>query len=479
MRKNSLKANTFYSIIKSCSTIIFPLITFPYISRVLLAENIGKINFSNSIVSYFTMLASLGITTYAVRECSHVKENIEELENTSSEIFTINILTTILAYSLLAISLIVFPNLSSYKKLILIQSINIIFVTLGADWINTALEDFKYITIRTFVFQLFSLVLMFLFVKEPRDYLKYAIITVISSSGGNLLNIFYRRKYCKIKIVFHVNLKKHLLPIMTLFAMILAQQIFVNSDTTILGIFKGDYQVGLYTTSVKIYNIINTFMSSIAWVVMPKLATSFAKKDFENINDTLKFIVGFTATVGIPIVLGVFLLASDIIKFIAGTEFINASGSLKILAISLLFSLCWGVVMNMLLLPDGKDGICLKACSVSAVFNIGFNLVLIPIWGLMAAACTTAVSQVIGFIICLPHLNEKIRFYIPKSLILSILIGGMSIVVICFFNKLILMDNSFFLIITVIECAIIYLLIQLIFKNYWILDMFSSIKKRF
>ena len=277
MRKNSLKANTFYSIIKSCSTIIFPLITFPYISRVLLAENIGKINFSNSIVSYFTMLASLGITTYAVRECSYVKENIEELENTSSEIFTINILTTILAYSLLAISLIVFPNLSSYKKLIVIQSINIIFVTLGADWINTALEDFKYITIRTFVFQLFSLVLMFLFVKEPRDYLKYAIITVISSSGGNLLNIFYRRKYCKIKIVFHVDLKKHLPPIMTLFAMILAQQIFVNSDTTILGIFKGDYQVGLYTTSVKIYNIINTFMSSISsyFVYASSLYVSF------------------------------------------------------------------------------------------------------------------------------------------------------------------------------------------------------------
>lgn len=478
MQKNSLKVNTLYSIIKSCSTIIFPLITFPYISRVLLTENVGKINFSSSIVSYFAMLASLGITTYAVRECSYVKEDKMRLEKTSSEIFSINILTTIIAYILLIVLLFIFPKLKSYNLLIVIQSLSIVFTTLGADWINTAMEDFRYITLRTFFFQLLSLICMFLFVKSPGDYLKYAAITVISSSGGNLVNIFYRRKYCKIKVGLHLNLKKHLPPILTLFAMILAQQIFVNSDTTILGIIKGDYQVGLYTTSVKIYNIINTFISSIAWVVMPKLATSFSKKDYININSILKFIIGFTCTVGIPIVLGLFLLAPEIIDFIAGPNYINASSSLRVLALALFFSLGWGVVMNMLLLPDGEDKVCLKACSISAVMNIILNLLFIPRYGLVAAALTTTLSQFIGLLVCIPKINKNITFYVSKKFIVAVLAGSISIVVIFLFNRLLLLTNTLFLILTIFESSLVYFIIQLLLKNYWVEDMLKSLKKR-
>lgn len=167
--------------------------------------------------------------------------------------------------------------------------------TLGADWINSALEDFRYITLRTFGFQILSLLLMFIFVHKPEHYFIYTCISVISSSGGNLMNIFYRRKYCKISFVGFkktigensgeiilgeksgIHWKQHMPPIMLLFSMLIAQTIFVSVDTTMLGIMRNDREVGLYSTSTKIYNMINQVVASIALVVMPQLSYWFRK----------------------------------------------------------------------------------------------------------------------------------------------------------------------------------------------------------
>ena len=252
MNQPSVKKNTVFNIIKTLSTIIFPLITFPYISRILHAENIGKINFGASIVSYVSLIASLGVTTYAVRECSKVRFDQNRLNETASQIISINIISTCIAYIALFLLLLFWKSVLNYRILILIQSLSILFATLGADWLNTAMEDFKYITIRTFVFQLIALIAMFVFVHKPEHYLVYAIISIISSSGGNIVNIFYRRKYCKIHLTLKIEWSKHLPPIILLFAMILSQTIFVNVDTTMLGIMRSDFEVGLYSTSTKI-----------------------------------------------------------------------------------------------------------------------------------------------------------------------------------------------------------------------------------
>lgn len=152
MGNENVKKNTVYSIIKSCSSLLFPLVTFPYISRILLTDNVGKVNFGNSIISYFSLIASLGVTTYAIRECAKVKHNEKELEKVASQIISINICTTIISYIGLFILLLFAKPLASYRQLIIIQSTVILFTTLGADWLNTAMEDFKYITLRTVFF---------------------------------------------------------------------------------------------------------------------------------------------------------------------------------------------------------------------------------------------------------------------------------------------------------------------------------------
>ena len=187
MKKKSLGVNAFLNGLRSVLNLFFPLITFPYVSRVLSVSGIGIYNFSNTYISYFVLIAGLGIATYAVREGAKYRENNTKINDFASQIFSLNIISTIIAYLLLLMSLIVFKNLNRYVSCILIFSLQILFTTLGTEWVYTIYEDYAYITIRSIIFKIISIILLFLLVRKPKDYLIYAAITVFSAVGSNLL----------------------------------------------------------------------------------------------------------------------------------------------------------------------------------------------------------------------------------------------------------------------------------------------------
>ncbi|MDW5473045.1 oligosaccharide flippase family protein [Limosilactobacillus reuteri] len=199
MKRKSLKINAILNGFKSLLSLIFPLITFPYVSRVLSVNGIGKYNFSKSIIGYFLLIAALGISTYGVREGTKYRDNIEKIDQFASEIFTINVFSAILAYILLFLCLLLFSKLHSYFICILIFSIQIGFSVIGIDWLFTIYEDFVYITIRSIIFQILSILLLFIFVRHSGDYLNYALITVFSAVGSNLLNFLKAKKIIKLE----------------------------------------------------------------------------------------------------------------------------------------------------------------------------------------------------------------------------------------------------------------------------------------
>ena len=183
MNGKSLKLNAILNVIRQLSSILFPLITFPYISRVLQANSYGKISFGQSIISYFSLFAALGITNYAIREGSRIRGNKKEIERFSCEIFTINIITTTISYLLFFIILLLNRRLYEYKSLLIILSFSMFFAALGVEWIYTIYEDYLYITIRSLIVQIISVILMFVFIHSPEDYLFYAGITVFAAGG--------------------------------------------------------------------------------------------------------------------------------------------------------------------------------------------------------------------------------------------------------------------------------------------------------
>ena len=474
MASKSIGKNSIYSLIKSVSTVIFPLISFPYISRVLQPENVGKYNFSSSIVSYFSMFASLGITTYAVRECAKRQTNREQLEKTASQIFSINVFTTFIAYLALALTVLFVPRLHNYAVLIFVQSISILFTTLGAEWINTAMEDFRYITIRTFLFQLISLFLMFAFVKHQSDYLKYAVVVVISTSGANLVNIFYRKRYCSVYVTINLHLKEHLKPIVALFAMIVAQQIFIASDTTMIGFFYGDYEVGLYSTSIKVYNVINQLVASITWVVLPQLSKCFSEDKRAEGANVLEYAYQFLLTLGLPCVIGIYFFSEQVVTLVGGAAYIEASGVMRILAITLGMAIVACYCLNINILASGNDKVGLAACSVSAIFNLIMNYIFIPLGGIKAAAWTTVCSQIIVILICVPFIprgfgNIKI---IKKNW--PPIIAGIVLNLFCFVLKKYIAGFWTQLVIGAIGGCILYFLILIVTKYSFMMKILDK-----
>lgn len=480
MQETNVKKNALYNILKTCSTILFPLITFPYVSRVLQPSNLGKIDFAQSIISYFSLIATLGITTYAVRECSTRRGNQEELNKKASQIYSINICTTIIAYALLFVTMLLFRKLDSYRELILIHSTIILMTTIGADWINTAMEDFKYITIRTFAFQIVSLVLMFLFVRKEADYINYAIITVISSAGANIFNAFYRRKYCKISIMKHMELRKNLPPIMILFVMILAQSVFNNADKTMLGFYKTDYDVGIYGTAVKVTNLLGQLVTSILWVIMPKMSIYFENKDYDNINRMLKSILGFTIVLGLPSVVGVTILSPEIISVIAGEGYEGAIIVLQVLMVALLFRFFGGCFIgNTIMLPTKQEKDFMQACIISTGVNVVLNVFFIQKFGAVGAAITTALSELIILLILLPRIDKKIVIHEKRKMFISPLIGCLSIICVCLLLKKLIYNVYACLFCCIMCSAIVYLIILLLLKNEFAIDVIQTLRKKY
>lgn len=478
MENNLIKKNTILNIIKSASSIVFPVVTFSYISRILMTESVGKINFGNSIVSYFTLLASLGISTYAIKECSRNRDNKNKLSQCASEIFSINVCSTLISYIILILTLLMFKKLDNYRELILIQSSAILFTTIGADWINSAMEDFKYITIRSIGFQIVSLVLMFMFIHQPEDYLKYAVITVLATSGANIMNIFYRRKYCNIRFTFRMNIKKHFPPILMFFSMIIAQQIYVNSDITILGLYKGDFEVGLYSTSVKIYTIVNTIIASVSTVVWPQIAEAYKNGKQEDINRLSKYSLGFILTFGLPAIVGINLISEEIILFIAGPEYINATLSLRILTIALFFSFIGGWMGSTNFLPNGKEKICLLASCCSAIINISLNLFMIPYFGLNGAAITTAISECCAFIILFIKFDRKLKINGLKEMIYKPLAGCFIMSLVSIIIRIFVTNKMIICALTILLSILTYLCCLFILKDEFFMGYIDPIIKK-
>ena len=466
MKTKSIKINSILNVIKTLSSILFPLITFPYVSRVLQPTNIGKISFGTSFISYFTLIATLGITTYAIRECSAVREDKEKLSEVSSEIFSISVCTTIVAYVLLLLSLLFFRKLDSYRTIIIIQSTAILFTTVGADWLNTAMEDFGYITIRTISFQVISLFLMFIFIKSPNDYVKYAFITVISSSGANVLNIFYRKKYCKISLTSKMKWGVHFKPILLLFVMILAQTIFNSADITMIGLLKGNFEVGLYSTAVKIENIIAQVVSSLAWVVMPRMSMYFEKEDYYTINILLKKVLSILLFIGLPSVAGVLSLSNEIVVIVGGESYIQSALPLSILIFSFAFSLIGGSFLgNMVLLPSKKETIYMKICCFATLINVILNYFFIPIYGSIAAAGTTAFCSFIMMVLMIIKKDKRVKLDYVWDVLKAPLLGSICIILFCSILKNLFTDLLIRTIVCIFGSVFLYVFIMLIIKN--------------
>ena len=466
MNKISIKSNMILNSIKVLFSIIFPLITFPYASRVLNVENMGKINFSNSVISYFVLIAGLGIANYAVREGSLYKNDKDSFNQFANEIFTINIISTLISYILLFIFINYSNKLYDYRWILLIQSLVMFFTTIGVDWINSIYEDFLYITCMTILFQIISLILLFTLVHSEKDYYIYVFITVFANVGYNFLNFFHSRKYAKIHLTNIKKVKKHLNPIFIIFSTAIATTIYVNSGSTILGYISGDYYVGLYSVSVKIYSIFKQLLQGIVIVTLPRLAFLYANKLIDDFLEILRKIFSIIIVMGLPVCVGMLMLSEKIILIISGKNFLNAVSSLHILSIALIFSALATVATTSILLSQGKEKYIFKASILGSIINILLNFILIPFFNQDGAAMATLVAEFVIFISSMKYTKIDYReLFFIKDFICAIL-ECIAITIIYLIIQTFISNTLMIILLTFMFSIIVYLVILKILKHY-------------
>lgn len=479
MRINNIRVNMILSSIKGILTVVFPFITFPYISRILDVEKLGNYNFSNSIISYFLLLAGLGISTYAMREGSKIRDNYDKLQKLSSELYTLNMISTIISYFLLFLLVLLIPKINDYGITIFLLSSTIILQTVGKEWICIIFEDYFFITIRSLIINIISILLLFIFVKTKNDFYIYVFISVISSSANNILNHFYSKKYCKVKFTLSKNILKHIKPVLIFFSTTLAVSIYVNSDITILGYLKGDYEVGLYSVSVKIYSILKTIIVSMVSVIIPRL--SYLRNQGKDMSDEYNLITNevfsFIITIVLPIIFGSIMLSSEIVFIIAGENYSDGTLSLCILSFALIFCIIgyfWG---NCILYSYDKENIVLFTVCLSAIINIILNLILIPKWGLNAAAITTVISEFLSAIILMFYGHKYLKLKGQFIQIIKVLIGCLFIIITILILRKINLSFMTFLIFSTVCSCIVYFLVELILKNNVIINSLNLFLK--
>ena len=476
--KKSLSFNAAMSALKTLMSVIFPLITFPYASNVLQVENLGKVNFANSVCGYFMLFAGLGIGSYAVREGSRYVNDREKLSEFASEMFSINLLSSAVTYAALAVVMIFWTKLHAYTDLMLILSLQIFFSAIGTEWVFTIFEEYTYITVRGIIFQIVSVLMLFAFVKTKDDYCIYAGITVFSAVGANVLNFFRARKYCRIRVTTKIDWKKHLKPIMIIFASSLATTLYVSSDTTLLGILGTDYNVGIYAVAGKIYGIVKNLLSAVLVVSIPRLSHYAGVGDRENFNKLFNEIFNALLVVVAPAVMGLFLISREVVLFISGESYLDAVMPLQILSIALLICLFGWLYNSCVLLPCRKEKELFWVTLISGTLNVVLNILLIPSFRENAAAFTTLLAELYSMILCIHYSKGLVRVSFAWKTIRSVAVGCAGIAAVCAAVRMLQLPTAASLAVSILGSVAVYAVILLALRNPLALEYLEKLRRK-
>lgn len=403
----SLTRNALLNSMKTVMSLIFPLITFPYVSRVLGAANIGKINYSLSIVSYFALFAALGISNYAIREGAKIKRDQASLTRFARQIFTINLVSSGIAYLAFLIVVFALPDLHAYWVLLFIQSLTIGFTTIGVDWLYSIFEDYFYLSVRTIAVQFASLILMFIFVHKPSDYVIYAGISVFASSAANVWGFFHARKFCTLRPTRRVEVNRHIGPIMTLFMNNVAINIYSNAGTTFVGAMMGDVQVGLYSVAMKIYSIARQVINSLTVVSLPRLSYLSAN-DRKGYIALLNRLFNTIIVTCIPAAILLYALSSPIVLIISGPKYVDAIPMLQIIAFGLALAVPNSFLTSAILIPLRREKKVVISTASGAAVNIALDLALIPFFGTYAACVSIVIAELVVTVLSLAFSFDQI-----------------------------------------------------------------------
>lgn len=478
LKIHSVKFNVVMNMILTSSAFIFPLITVPYVSRVLSTFGTGSVAFAQSVVSYFSLAALLGIPVYGVRECARVRDDREKLSQTVQELMTILMISSAIVYGLFLIAVFTIPKLRTDVPLMMIFSSVIWLASCGVEWFYQAIEQYGYITIRNIAMKLLGLILMFVFVHEMSDYRIYGLIVVIASYGSNILNVIRLRKFVTFSRSRKLNLRRHFKPMAAFTVSSVSSGMYTQVDLLLVGFLGTTNMVGLYQLVVKIKNLCTTAVNSVGNVMLPRL--SYYESHGEKNKTALLMAknLNFLALSGLALISVILLCAKPIIFILGGPDFIGGTNALILISPALLFSSTNGI-LSQYLVAIGRERTYAAINFTGLIAAIIYCCILIPIWGIDGAAIAITLCELTVLIIrvvVLKNFMIAVWNYLEwgKIALSSTIAFGISAVITYFIKST---PQSIQFILPLITYALIYGIILILSKESFVTSAIRRAKR--
>lgn len=404
----SISYNFIMNAILTMSSFLFPLITFPYASRVLGAEGIGKVSFAISFVAYFIMIAQLGIPTYGIKMCASVRDDREELTKLTHELLFISLITTVISYAAFAVCVAAVPKLHDQKLMLVVVSSTIMLNTVGMEWLFKGLEQYSYITARSIGFKFIAVAALFFTVKSENDYIWYAIVTIFASSASYVLNFIRSGRYIDYKIKTGYNVKRHIKPVMILFFLACTITIYTNLDTVMLGFMKSEIDVGYYNASVRVKGIVVSIITSLGAVLLPRASYYVEHNMMDEFKSVIRKALGFVLIVSIPMCFYFVIEARDGILLLCGRDFEGAVVPMQIIMPTIILIGITNVLGMEILVPLGKERYVFYSTMAGAVTDLILNAIFIPRMGASGAALGTLAAETVVLVVQVWFLRSEI-----------------------------------------------------------------------
>lgn len=410
LRIHSVKFNVLMNMIITSSSLIFPLITIPYASRVLGAGGMGAVAFAQSVSSYFSLVAILGVTYYGVKVCAEVRTNRLALSKVVKEILIILLCSTLVVYLAYTICIFTVPRFISEKALFLEFGVTIWLTSFGMEWFYQALEQYSYITIRSVAFKIIALILMFVLVRNQNDYVLYGFTVIFAGCASNILNILRIRKLIDFSTKQKLEIKRHFKPMVWYTAASIASGMYIQVDIVLLGFLGTNTQVGLYQLVSKIKSVLVTAVNSVGNVMLPRLSYYKSHNQKDKNDELIAKNLNFVMIMGFAIIALLAICAKPIVLLMGGNGFLGSIPPLRIVGAAVLFS-AMNIVLANHLMSEGQE----KAWAVVNMIGLSLavlcNFMLIKWFGVVGAASSIVICEGCMF---------AMRAYVCKDLLARI-----------------------------------------------------------
>ena len=469
MSKKSIVRNSIYYLIYNVCNLFFPLISGVYVARKLSPESIGQVSYAQNIVQYFVIFALLGIPTYGIREISNARKNQLELNRVYSELFIINLLSTILFFLLYLILIFYFKSDSKTLILYFIVSIFLLANIFDINWLFEGLEEFKFISLRNVAFKVISFFLLVIFVRKPDDYLKFALINTLGTVGNYFINILYAKKYVALTLK-DLNFKRHIKSILYLVSVNLAIEIYTLVDVSMLGFFCVKEVVAYYVYGSRIYKILLQIINSFTMVIVPRISLLYAENRKEEFNVLLSQTFKIIILCAVPMIIGIQFTAKELIVLLYGESYIHSVKIIQLMSILLVLTPVGYLLGSRVLLISKHENKMVIAVVLGAVSNTLGNYFLIQKYAQLGAAISTTVSEILVMLVYVFLGRKYFKLIIEKNEYLKIVVSNMVMLLVLIIISNLKVKGNIILILEISLAPIVYFCILFICKEKYVYE---------